>query len=214
MKFANRGNVRVLPGETGQRATCPGCDGVVISKCGEINTNHWAHESGIDCDSFIHENESQWHIDWKNQFPDKNQEVRIGPHRADVKYNGIVVEFQSSGISSVEIYDREFYYGKMIWVLDGYRFSENLNIAFRSQFNIRKDYVEFRWKHPRKSWWSADALIYIDLPTYVLEVRKIHENIPCGGWGYLIPKDEFNLKRVLWECSLGFKHGYEYLANK
>ena len=48
-------------------ATCPICDSKVIPKCGSINVWHFAHESLKDCDTFS-EGETEWHIDWKNEF--------------------------------------------------------------------------------------------------------------------------------------------------
>src|SRR3989338_2187743 len=57
-------------------ATCPICDSKVIPKCGSINVWHFAHESLKDCDTFS-EGETEWHIDWKNEFPKEQQEITL-----------------------------------------------------------------------------------------------------------------------------------------
>jgi hypothetical protein len=122
----------------------------------------------------------------------------MGPHRADVKTPKLVVEFQASSISDVEIREREEFYDKMIWVLRGEDFSDNIELRHRG-WNKRKwtepergdGYRSFRWKHPRKSWWAARRPILIDLGDEMLNVKKIYTHVPCGGWGLLMSKVEF-----------------------
>ena len=101
----------------GVKAQCPSCKEDLIPKCGEIRVWHFAHHSIEDCDAW-HQTETEWHIDWKNLFSIAEQEIYLGQHWADVKCNGIVIEFQHSAISEIEIRDREHFYQKMIWVLD------------------------------------------------------------------------------------------------
>ena len=102
------------------RGTCPCCKGVVIAKCGQLVSWHWAH-TVKDCDSWS-EPESDWHIGWKSLFPKHCQEVTIGDHRADVQTNRGVIEFQKSYLSVEEIQAREKHYGNMVWVIDGEAF--------------------------------------------------------------------------------------------
>jgi hypothetical protein len=97
------------------QGVCPICGALLIPKCGSIVSWHWAHKAS-DCDHWG-EPESQWHIDWKQQFPKEWQEVAMGPHRADVATANGVIEFQKSSISADDIQERERFYGKMIWVI-------------------------------------------------------------------------------------------------
>lgn len=168
----------------GSNAVCPSCKKEVIPKCGEIVTWHWAHKRN-DCDPW-NEPESRWHIGWKSKFPKHWQEVVVGSHRADVRTPGFVIELQSSPISPVEIKEREQYYNhKMVWLLRGHDFHQNLDFRNRSYG------LSFRWKWPRKSWWHATCFVLIDLPEGIFVVKKVYNNTPCGGWGYLISEEEF-----------------------
>lgn len=112
--------------QPGLSGVCPGCDGQVLSRCGEIKIWHWAHRGGCNCDPWW-EKETEWHRNWKNQFPDDQQEiVHHAPdgerHIADVKtVDGWVIEFQHSNIKPEERRSRESFYGSLIWVVDGTR---------------------------------------------------------------------------------------------
>jgi competence protein CoiA len=169
--------------QPGLRAQCPGCRGEVLAKCGSIVVWHWAHLAD-DCDTW-NEPESAWHLGWKQRFPDDWQEVVLGNHRADVKTPKLVVELQASSISPEEIQARERHYRNMVWLLRGGDFEDNLCIRQRD------GYLSFRWKWPRKSWWSAKMPIVIDTRAGLLYVRKLHHETPCGGWGIWISENEF-----------------------
>lgn len=125
MKYAlvNERRSEAQPGLIGR---CPCCDHATISKCGKIKVSHWAHKGRLMCDKWW-ENETEWHLKWKNLFPNAWQEiVQISntgeKHIADVKTDhGLVVEFQHSSIKSEEIKSREFFYKNMIWIIDGTR---------------------------------------------------------------------------------------------
>jgi hypothetical protein len=96
----------------------------MIAKCGEIRMWHWAHKSGRKCDPWW-ENETEWHRNWKGQFPEEWQEVVHHAsdgerHIADVKTSdGWVIEFQRSPIKAEERDSREAFYTSLIWVIDG-----------------------------------------------------------------------------------------------
>lgn len=148
------------------RGECPGCGGRVSAKCGSKVVWHWAHESTKDCDSWG-EGETLWHAAWKSRFAKTEVTIRRGDewHRADaVGVSGTVIEFQHSGISSEEIAEREAFYGRMVWVLDGTQAFENARIGL---FTVRpeagQEYVKFRWKNRRRSFDDATAPVYIDL---------------------------------------------------
>ena len=125
MKFALIDGHRreAQPGLSGE---CPGCGGAMLAKCGNIRVWHWAHRSRRRCDHWW-ENETEWHRNWKNQFPVEWQEVvqkaEDGEkHIADVKTDqGWVIEFQHSHLGPGERRSREAYYGNLVWVVDGLR---------------------------------------------------------------------------------------------
>lgn len=231
-----------------EKAICPICDAEVISKCGSIKVWHWSHLSNKDCDDW-YEPESEWHKNWKDEFPKECQEFTMGRHRADIRTkNRWIIELQNSSISSEEIKDREEYYKRMVWLFNGQRFAKGL------EFKNKNGIITFRWKNPPKSLWDAKKEIYLDIhlkslelitkinrlkkqdkilranseevyneyngETYwisdgycdvklllikqlkeqlniienkgiIFHIKKVHHNIPCGGWGELISKEDF-----------------------
>jgi competence protein CoiA len=111
------------PGRTG---ICPACKSPVVAKCGNVRVGHWAHRGKRDCDTWS-ENETEWHRNWKDQFPVDWQEV-FHPaengewHRADVKTDqGWVLEFQHSRIHPEERKARELFYPKLVWIVHGWQ---------------------------------------------------------------------------------------------
>jgi competence CoiA-like predicted nuclease len=189
MTLATDGNERVTASPN-ERAVCPGCGDEVIAKCGSINRWHWAHRDR-DCDSWS-EPETEWHLDWKEEFPKEWREVALGCHRADVMTNAGVIEFQHSSISADEILERESFYRRIVWVLDASGFRRNI------EHRRRGKYDSFRWKHPRKSWWHSgghrhtQVSIYLDYGySRLFQIRKLYGNIPCGGWGTWVSRSSF-----------------------
>jgi competence protein CoiA len=171
----------------GAKGKCFCCGRDVRPKCGEILAWHWAHE-GADCDP-QKEGESAWHRKWKSKFPAEWTEVKVGDNRADVKTPVRVIEFQASDIPSGHIRIRENTYQKMVWVVRADDFAKNLS------FRAKNGFVSFRWKHPRKSWWTATKPIVFDVGGNLFHVKKLYASVPCGGWGYPLKEHEF-LRRV------------------
>jgi hypothetical protein len=107
-------------------AICPGCDQPMIAKCGEVRMPHWAHRRTLLCDPWW-ENETEWHRNWKDQFPEAWQEYVYRAedgekHIADVRTDkGWVIEFQHSSIKPDERRSRDAFYKKLVWVVDGTR---------------------------------------------------------------------------------------------
>lgn len=167
----------------GGHGVCPHCGGDVLSKCGKIVSWHWAHKT-CDCDPWS-EPESEWHLRWKDRFPKDWQEISIGRHRCDVKTPKMVIEFQASIISCDEIAERENFYGRMVWVLRGDDFKNNIH------FRQRDGYVSFRWRWPRKSWWGANRPVVIDTEHGLFNIKKIYCDVPCGGYGQFIDESDF-----------------------
>lgn len=106
--------------------TCPGCGHSMTAKCGDRRIHHWAHRAIRGCDSWW-EPETQWHRNWKAQFPPDWQEVvhrdeKGERHIADVRTElGLVLEFQHSHLRPPERRARETYYPNMVWIVDGNR---------------------------------------------------------------------------------------------
>lgn len=110
--------------QKGFHGNCICCESSVIAKCGVVRVAHWAHR-GM-CDPWW-EGETEWHRNWKDQFPKEWQESihyadNGEKHIADVKTDqGLVIEFQHSHISNEERQSREIFYATMIWIVDGTR---------------------------------------------------------------------------------------------
>jgi len=126
MKFALVDNIKTSATK-GAKGVCPNCGSELIAKCGDFKVNHWAHKGIRNCDPWW-ENETEWHRDWKGNFPIDWQEVILTDetsgekHIADIRSSfGLVIEFQHSHIDPIERNKREKFYKKMLWVVDGTR---------------------------------------------------------------------------------------------
>lgn len=125
MKFALVDGKR-LEAQPKLSATCPICSEPMVAKCGELRIWHWAHKGTLLCDPWW-ENETEWHRNWKGQFPVEWQEI-VGQgengerHIADVRTDlGWVIEFQHSYITPEERRSRDAFYRKLVWVIDATR---------------------------------------------------------------------------------------------
>lgn len=199
--------MRREPEKSGEHASCPICRSAVIGKCGSIVVHHWAHASRVDCDPWS-EGETAWHRDWKACVPVENQEVTIGPHRADIVLaNRCVVELQHSPISPAVIREREEFYGNMVWLFDGRSVScsppddkrgchcswDSNDFGTRKTWtcdrcreNLQLDWskygVKVRWKRLRRSWFAARSTIFIEIPgNRVLQITKVEYGEPEFG---------------------------------
>lgn len=98
----------------------------MVAKCGQVRIWHWAHQGGLRCDPWW-ENETEWHRNWKGQFPVDWQEFvsraeNGEKHVADVRTDhGWVIEFQHSYIRPEERQSRDVFYRKLVWVVDATR---------------------------------------------------------------------------------------------
>lgn len=194
-----------------RQAVCPCCSADLIAKCGNIALHHWSHESVRECDSWW-EPEGTWHRSWKSLFPDDCQEVVIPPHRADVKHDGWVVELQSSSISDTVIKEREDFYGEqMIWIIDGYKFCNNVGIRPLSVSDVEplRDH-RFIWSRPRLSWRAARNPLLIDLPIGVFCIYGgglhhydgtwLNDDVlnEYGNLGKYINAESVNENKIIW----------------
>jgi competence protein CoiA len=56
------------------RGSCPNCQSEMIAKCGRVKVSRWAHKGRPPCDP-CWESETEWHRNWKDQFPAERQEI-------------------------------------------------------------------------------------------------------------------------------------------
>lgn len=97
MKFALVDGTR-LEAQPKLSAKCPICSDPMVSKCGKVRIWHWAHQGTLPCDPWW-ENETEWHRNWKGQFPINWQEFVYRAengekHVADVRTDhGWVIEY-------------------------------------------------------------------------------------------------------------------------
>ena len=172
------------------KGDCPLCSEKVFSKCGDVNVWHWAHINTENCDSW-YEPETIWHKHWKMTFGKENAEIGIVKngkrHIADVFTNEkLVIELQNSPISKSVIGEREEFYGeRMIWLINGKDFKENLTIKdywedqdYREKSSLPREPISwkrnspevkkgangefFKWKYPRRSWIDVKRYVFID----------------------------------------------------
>ncbi len=73
MKFAFVEGSKLQP-QPKLHGTGPLCDGDMIAKCGRVKVWHWAHKGKRHWDQWW-ENETEWHRNWKDEFPTDWQEV-------------------------------------------------------------------------------------------------------------------------------------------
>lgn len=183
-----------------QRAVCPYCGHDMIAKCGRVRLWHWAHKSRSSCDPWW-ESETEWHRNWKGQFPTAWQEVvhvdKISGERhiADVKTPfGLVIEFQHSPIEEIELKSREEFYKNMIWVVDGERgstdrqyFDMGLLTSEPASFSPLVYY--FGWSGQSRlvhNWAQASAPVYLDFGHEKL-IWKLDRFDPDDRSGVVIP---------------------------
>nr|WP_262511701.1 competence protein CoiA family protein [Echinicola strongylocentroti] len=155
---------------------CPCCKSAVNAKCGDVKINHWAHIGKRKCESWW-ENETKWHRQWKNHFPEYWQEIvhsdETGEkHIADVKTKkDWVLEFQHSYITPEERNSRNTFYSKLVWIIDGLRrktdrmqFQKILEESSRApigNLNIRK--ISFpEESRLLKEWFDCGVPVFFD----------------------------------------------------
>ena len=170
MKFALFKDERI-EATKGAKGVCPCCGSELVAKCGEIYIHHWSHKK--KCDDHWWENETEWHRNWKNKFPKEWQEIiqkdESGEkHIADVKTSsGWVIEFQHSAISKEERDSRDYFYNKLIWIVDGTRRKTDIK---QFQDEINQAYIVYYLEYPEdyrliREWGSSQSLVFVDFGT-------------------------------------------------
>lgn len=111
------------------KGKCQFCGDVMIAKCGTMKIAHWAHKVR-ECDEWQVGKETEWHINWKKtvglDFAEKKLIREDRFHIADILIPDkegkidLIIEFQNSPLSQIEILEREKFYGdRLIWILNG-----------------------------------------------------------------------------------------------
>jgi competence protein CoiA len=191
---------RIFP-TYGALAFCPLCKHPVRSKCGSIKVHHWAHvERASDCDPWW-EPESLWHREFKKLFEPSRLEVSFNGHRADVLTpNNLVIELQSSPISSQVIAERETCYNNMIWVLNGEKFWES--IFLYEKLNSDSAIWKFKWKRLKKSWGSATRPVFIHLGSKrIVEILGVKSDLYLHYYDS-DGQEQFNSRMTIDRCGL------------
>ncbi len=176
MKYAlNREDSLVLA-TPGAEARCPVCRERVHSKCGELLTWHWSHEATLDCDPWF-EPETVWHRNWKSYADPERVEVPMQQHRADiVSRDQTVVELQHSPIGPEEVRERENFYGRMVWLIDGSPFEGNFRVTLEGSA------CRFVWVHARPSWLASISPKFIHGFALGRYVRQVVPPIKRPQW--------------------------------
>ncbi len=212
--------VRIEP-QPGLIGVCPGCLQPMLAKCGEINVWHWSHESLRDCDIWYESETAWhvgWKRIVKPEFCEvvmSPHRADIAVPKPLVKR--MVIELQNSTISPEVIREREQFYRNMIWLFNAETFAKNIELRPKWKGKeieldgcgndwqtgkppeIPADYFTFRWKHPRKSLYEIRRPLYLDfsMDSYyqdkpmIFHVRKLYGEVPCGGWGVFLTREEF-----------------------
>lgn len=173
MRLAIVNNERSTP-SPGVTGSCPACGSPVIAKCGNQRVHHWAHRGERACDHWW-EPETEWHRNWKLNFPDEWQEVvmtdrKTGErHIADVRTaQELTLEFQHSHLRPEEHEARENFYGDMVWVVDGRRLRRDLPRFKEGARDLRPVVSKgvFVHQHPNElfphAWLACKAPVFFD----------------------------------------------------
>lgn len=153
----------LVEAKAGLAGMCPGCSQPVVAKCGIKRVHHWAHRGSKPCDDWW-EPETEWHRSWKNNFPIEWQEIFLPDSKTGEKHiadictpDGLVIEFQHSHINPNERINREQFYKKMVWVVDGTRLKRDFSRFAKTKKYFRKGYKPkiFYVDYPEASFPSA-----------------------------------------------------------
>jgi hypothetical protein len=217
MKYALVNNEKT-EAKKGLNGICPICASELTAKCGEYKVNHWAHKKSRNCDPWW-EPETEWHRNWKNNYPAEWQEFLFTDqstnekHIADVHTShNLVIEFQHSNISPNEQKSRESFYKNMIWIVDGTRLKRDFPRFSKSIKYFKKSRVQDHFFVDKieevlpENWLNSSVPVLFDFKG--LNVLKDNTDLrqylyclfPMRMWGYsvivVIPRKEFIITTI------------------
>ena len=184
---------------SGGKGTCPTCGAAMIAKCGPRILHHWAHAGRRNCDPWW-ENETPWHREWKNKFPEYCREIsHVAPdgeiHRADIKTpTGIVIEVQHSSMADHERISREQFYGNLIWIIDGRAFKKNFDIYHLLPDPSSELAQDLVWEKAKRNLQGAANGIFFRLSEALMDDPDITKSTIRGGEYHFMHeiKDDIN----------------------
>lgn len=190
MKYALVNDIKT-EATKGAQGVCPNCGSQLIAKCGEHKINHWAHKGKRTCDSWW-EPETEWHRNWKNNYPIEWQEISLfdeqtgEKHIADVRtVHNFVIEFQHSYINPQERTSREKFYKNMVWIVDGTR--------------LQRDYPRFLKGIQNFKRTNQQGFFFVDFPGEVFPKNWIESSVPViFDFLGLSAGTTDNIKNTLW----------------
>jgi len=162
---------------SGAKGFCPVCNSEMIAKCGTRVIHHWAHSVDRNCDPWW-ENETQWHRDWKELYPEDCREVSHTAengeiHRADITTpTGIVIEVQHSSMSDAERISREGFYRNLVWVLDGSVFEKNFDVYHMLPCPRSEVAQDLIWSKAKRNYHGANRGLFFRLSEILKENPK------------------------------------------
>jgi competence protein CoiA len=193
----------------------------MIAKCGQVKFWHWSHTGNPLCDPWW-ESETEWHREWKDQFPKAWQDVsHVDPvsgeqNIADFKNPfGLVIEFQHSFLKPEERVSREEFFKEMVWVADGTRGELD-----ESYFNmglggpIQNNPLAYRvqWWGPSRlpqNWSDSNVKVFIDFGKEVL--CRLVRFIQSENIGVVRPLSK---SAFIEDCHKGREISISYLPEK
>jgi hypothetical protein len=203
MKYAIVNGEKIEAFEGG-RGVCPVCESNLIAKCGEVRIHHWAHSKKQECDHWW-ESETEWHRQWKGNFPVEWQEVihfdgSGEKHIADVKTDsGLVIEFQHSHIKPEERRSREHFYGNMVWVVDCTRLKRDYPKFLKGKSLFRQTQTQglFQLEYPEAcfptTWLESEVHVVFDFLGMESLTDPQNPRVPLY---YLFPNQNLRESRV------------------
>lgn len=185
-----------------EKYKCPCCGEEVVFKKGVVKIPHFSHKSKSNCDDWYEM--SKWHKEWQENFPEEFREVVIEEfgekHRADVKVEDLIIEFQHSNIAGSEFDKRNDFYStsnKLVWLFD----LRDKNIITYRKINNKTFNCEWKWayKFNNLEHYGSDFDLFFQLDEKrIIKVVWNKQGFKYFG-GYMYTKEGFKeyLRRKL-----------------
>lgn len=213
MFYALDGHNRRISAEEATKGVeyfCPCCNSEVILKRGKVKVHHFAHRTLRKCDEWYEM--SDWHKHWQEKFPEQFREIVIEEdgerHRADIKVDDLVVEFQHSNIAGKEFDKRNEFYSKnnhLVWLFDLRTKDISEIIVRNSHRKTRKFLWLWAYKFNNLDYFGSNFDLFFHLPSGdILKVVWNKKGFKYVG-GYIYTEEGFmeylrrKYKRILKE---------------